>query len=442
MLAPPQSASALIDALDAPDRIARRFPIEDFEVFNERILDLRVLKRQLRNTSDPARRDAARDKVRAAVRATAQARGQWATNTLLRWAQTPSGFRERLVSFWADHFTAIGKSELLRYANSIFVETAIRPHVTGRFADLLIAATTHPVMMNYLDQLTSVGPNSLAAARQPRLEGINENLAREIMELHTLGVGGPYTQDDVRQLAELLTGITYRPRHGRQFIETRAEPGSETILGITYPDQPSLETIRSALTDLALHPATAAHLARKLAVHFVSDTPDPALVAHLAARYLDTGGDLMAVYAALLEHPLAWDPAPANVKPPFDFMASAFRALGLTGEPIQSMSYRQIRLRLFVPLSVMGQTWRAPSGPDGWPEEDAAWITPQSLATRLQWAMAAPQGFVPDLPDPRIFVDQALGPFASEPVRFAANAAETRSEAIGLVLSSPGFQRR
>ena len=333
-------------------------------------------------------------------------------------------------------------SALLRYASSSFVESAIRPHVAGTFADMLIAATTHPVMMDALDQLRSAGPNSPIVAKRGRVQGLNENLAREVMELHTLGVDGPYTQADVRELAKLLTGITYRPRLGTVYLKDWAEPGAETVLGQTYSAEPSIDNVHAALTDLAQHPATARHLARKLAVHFVSDSPDPDLVAHIEARYTATKGDLMATYAAMLDHPAAWDPRPANVKPPLDFMASAFRALAMQDEPIGSMPFPHLRLRIFVPLSLMGQPWRAPIGPDGWPEDDAAWVTPQSVSARMRWAMEAPQRFCPDLPDPRDFVDSALGPFVTEPVRFAARAAESRSEAIGLVLSAPAFQRR
>lgn len=441
--ASPASVEEMLNGVSGPDIIAERFPIENFETFNGRIRRADELFRQRREAKEKDEKRRIGEEIRDLNRAAAQAAPRWVASSFLRWAHTPAAFRERLVAFWTDHFTAVGKSGTMKYANAAYVESAIRPNVGGSFADLLFATTTHPVMMEYLDQRTSVGPNSRAASRNKKLNGLNENLAREVMELHTLGVDGPYTQDDVRELAELLTGITYSSADGGMvYLENRAEPGAETILGQRYSDEASLDTIRSALADIAIHPATAAHIARKLAVHFVSDTPDPALVAHVETRFIDTGGDLLAVYAALLEHPAAWDPTLANVKPAVDFMASGFRALAIPEEPLATMKFHLIRNRLMAPLAFMGQPWLAPSGPNGWPEEDSAWVNPQGLSARLRWAIAIPRQVCPDLPDPRVFVDTALGPYVTESVRFAARAAESQPEAIGLVLCSPAFQRR
>lgn len=440
--ASPPTAEAMLEGVTGPDEAAARYPVEDFATFSTRLVARADLDLQRKKMKDKAQKQELNDRIRALNRDTFRAQRDWAGSTFLRWAHGPSGFRERLVSFWTDHFTAVGKTVILEYGNASYVESAIRPNISGSFADLLFATTTHPVMMSYLDQLTSAGPNSPAVARNNRVHGLNENLAREVMELHTLGVDGPYTQDDVRQLAELLTGITYRPRKGLVFVRDWAEPGAETVLGHTYSEDASLDTVRDALTGLATHPATARHIARKLAVHFVSDTPDPDLVAHVEARFNATGGDLAQVYAALLEHPAAWDPALANVKPAFDFMGSAFRALAIPEEPMTTMTFPLFRTRFFAPLAFMGQPWLSPSGPNGWPEEDSAWVNPQSVSARLRWAIAIPQHVCPDLPDPRVFVDSALGPFVTEPVRFAAGAAESRSEAIGLVLCAPAFQRR
>lgn len=440
--ASPPSVDAMLAGIAGPDIMAERFPVEDFEAFNLRVLRMHDLDRQRRAAKEKEQKRAFTDQIRLNNRDTIRTQGAWAASMFLRWAHTETGFRERLVAFWADHFTAVGKGAVLEFGSAIYVESAIRPHVGGTFADLLYATTTHPIMMSYLDQLNSAGPNSPAVAKNNRLHGLNENLAREVMELHTLGVGGPYTQDDVRQLAELLTGITYRPDKGVVFAQGWAEPGAETVLGRTYSQDPGLDTIRAVLTDLAIHPATAAHVARKLAVHFVSDTPDPDLVSHITARFIETGGDLPSVYAALLEHPAAWDPQLANVKPAFDFMASTCRALAIPEEPMATMEYPKFRTRFFAPMAFMGQPWLAPNGPDGWPEEDSAWVNPQGLSARLRWAIAIPQHVCPDLPDPRAFVDTALGPYVTEPVRFAARAAESQPEAIGLVLCSPAFQRR
>jgi uncharacterized protein (DUF1800 family) len=187
---------------------------------------------------------------------------------------------------------------------------------------MLMAVATHPAMLLYLDQAQSVGPNSARGARRDR--GLNENYARELMELHTLGVGAVYSQDDVRQLAELLTGLAVDPVAGFVFDARRVEPGPERVLGRDYAGD-GIEAIRAVLADLAARPETARHLAHKLAVHFVADDPDPGLVTAMEAAFRDSGGDLVAVTAALLAHPAAWAEAAAKARQPFDFVVAALR---------------------------------------------------------------------------------------------------------------------
>ncbi|WP_240453965.1 DUF1800 domain-containing protein [Chachezhania antarctica] len=433
----------MLAGLEAPDEMAIRYPVRSFPQFSTDLVTLRDelktyrealgkddpgYRKQLRNFRDTTMDDAARDRAR----------------IMQRWTQTEHAFRERLVLFWTDHFTAYPKTGLTQYGATGYVEDAIRPHLTGRFEDLLIPAVTHPVMLLFLDQRVSAGPSSRASLRgENKKLGLNENLAREVMELHTLGVDGSYTQGDVRQLAELLTGLSTDRTMSFQFRDGYVEPGAETVLGRSYGgDEPSLDSIHEVLRDLARHPDTARHIARKLATHFVSDTPPANLVAHIEARYRETDGALLPVYAALLEHPAAWDPALRNVKPAADFVASACRALDLHERTFESMSARDMKRKILRPMQKMGQNWQLPPGPDGWPEEDIAWITPQSLASRLDWAMAAPRQLRSDLPDPRLFAQQALGTTLPPSVAFAAKAAEQRYEAIGLVLVSPAFQRR
>ena len=442
-ISPPTDAAAMLTRLRAPDVAARDYPVDDFAAFTATLKEYRAFRKAQRKaigTSDSDRVDQEFSAFRKQAR---QRRTSWFAQALLRQAHTDDGFRERLVGFWSDHFTARGKAGLMRMGQSPYIETAIRPHITGSFFDLLVSATTHPLMLHYLDQAGSVGPASRIATRSKKLKGLNENLAREVMELHTLGVDGPYNQTDVRQLAELFTGLTFTLKKGFVFNPRFAEPGAETVLGQSYGGDPArLQPVLQVLRDLALHPATAKHIARKLVVHFVSDQPDPDLVAHIAARYRATDGDLMQVYTAMLEHPAAWQPQLANVKPPMDFLASTCRALAV-GE-IQLVGNRPQRLQrlLLRPMAMMGQTWEAQNGPDGWAEEDAAWITPQGLAARMRWAMLAPQKLVKQLPDPAAFVATSLGSQADPRVLFAAQSAETQAEAIGLVLSSPAFQRR
>ncbi|MBV2359666.1 DUF1800 domain-containing protein [Thalassococcus sp. CAU 1522] len=439
--APPGSVRDVLRGLTEPDAMAQRFPIEEFDTFLLRIQDRMQHARIYRQNRETEIGEAARMAMRDINVQARRDSASWMAAMLARRIETGTGLRERLVAFWADHFTATGKSNVIRRGTSPYIESAIRPRIAGSFEDLLIAAVTHPLMVHYLDQTGSVGPNS-ARSVETGTGGLNENLAREVLELHTLGVGGPYTQDDVTELAKLLTGLGLSPKSGRTFRKAFAEPGPETVLGRSYGGaKPGFRDIEMVLRDLARHPATARHIATKLAVHFVADQPDPALVAALDAAYQRSGGNLLTVYEALLTHPVAWSPVLRNVKPPFDFVASALRALGAPAVRLAALKERPLRLTILHPLALMGQVWQEPDGPDGLPEEDSAWITPQGVAARLQWAIAMPERLVPALPDPRDFVETALGSFASPAVRFAAEAAESRADGIGLVLASPAFQR-
>ncbi|EPX82769.1 Uncharacterized protein putative in bacteria [Rubellimicrobium thermophilum DSM 16684] len=438
-LPPPSSIEAMLERLAGPDVAARAIPAMSYTEALAIERAFAQANRQARNGETAAIRAAARaerDRLRRLVEPTRLA--QFRT-VLARQVASEDALRERLLLFWANHFTARPKTTVAGILIAPYVEEAIRPHVAGRFADMLTAVALHPVMVAYLDQARSIGPGSIQGRQSGR--GLNENYARELLELHTVGVGGGYTQEDVRQLALLLTGVTvaegqtvYRPRW--------AEPGAETVLGRTYPAEADLATVQAVLADLAVRPETARHLARKLAVHFVSDAPEERLVEALAGEWLASGGDLLAVTGALLRHPAAWSPRKDKVKPPVDFIASALRALGLGADFLLPLGFRETRRLLANPLAVMGQPWQDPPGPDGWPEAPEAWITPQFMAARIDWAMNRPEEMQPDLPDPRDFVRIALGPAAREEVIFAAHAAERPSEAIGVILASSDFQRR
>lgn len=433
----------MLARLKGPDATAQALPIPSLESQFPLVLKFLEARQQFYHPKSDSDRKHGKKRFTARRREMRQKNYGWAGQALLRRVQATDAMRERLSTFWADHFTTVGRDSVTRMAHPIYIEEAIRPHVSGRFAEMLKAVVTHPVMLVYLDQNRSVGPNSPVARKARRKKrGLNENLARELLELHTLGVGAPYAQADVRELAELLTGLRYSHPKGFAFQPGFAEPGPETVLGREYGGEtPALADIHAVLEDLAVHPATAAHIARKLAVHFVSDRPDPALIDAMTVRFSETGGDLHAVYEAMLNHPAAWNFDQSNVKPPLDFVASALRALDVTpGEMPMDVPVRLYRT-LIAPMTLMGQEWERAPGPDGWPEADTDWITPQRLAARLQWAMTAPAGIRRALPDPRDFVDTALGRHAPEAVRFAAMAAEDRAEGIGLVLASPAFQR-
>ena len=440
-IAPPNSVANMLGLLAGPDEIVAEISIPTYTDVYPSPLDYRDATRALRQAQGTDAEEAA-DAHRRQVRQ--DGHQLLLTNIrsdLARAAHTHDGFRERLARFWADHFTARPTKGIDRHLVSPYIEEAIRPHVAGSFADMLVAVVGSPMMIWFLDQHQSMGPNSVAARGGDR--GLNENLARELLELHTLGVGGAYQQTDVRELAELLTGISANVQQGGYFRPERAEPGAEVVLGVEYGGgDASIDDVNEGLRGLAMHPDTARHLARKLVVHFITPTPDVGLVEAMAERYLENGGVLMGMYEVMLGHEAAWAPTALKVKQPFDFIASSVRALGVSREEIMAAEQRVIRRSVQMPMTVMGQTWQRPVGPDGWPEEEENWITPQGMAGRITWSMQVPQNLLDKLPDPREFVFTALGPTPSEAVLFAANAAETVSDGVGLVLASAAFQRR
>jgi len=436
-LAAPRSVGAVLAQLESA---AETYPIPTFSEMLPRLEQVSQMRRDFRVMRDETERELLRKAFRAEQRKLVRVQAGHAKLLFARAVSTEAPFRDRLTRFWGDHFTVVGKNTLLRHCVPHYQQEAIRPHIAGRFADMLKAAVTHPMMLFYLDQTASFGPGSRAAKGR---RGLNENLARELLELHTLGVGGRYTQAEVRQLAELLTGLTARLKGGFAFEPARAEPGAETVLGRSYGGgDADLADVHAVLDDLAMHPDTAAHLARKLAVHFCSDAPDAGLVAAMTRAYLDHDGALLPVYEALLTHPFTWESFGQKVKQPVDFVASALRALALPAASLERLSLGKAQSFINGPLSAMGQPSFAPFGPDGWPEAAEDWVTPQGLAARLQWAMAAPSAFFRGLPDPRVFVQTALGGAADRRVQFAAESAESRREGVGLVLAWPAFRRR
>lgn len=402
------------------------------------IIDTRAALRKKLNMASKSDKDALQAQYRATNRQIGVQHMMYLGATTDRWVRSDIGFHERLTRFWADHFAIAPRRGLHRLFLGRYVEETIRPNISKSFAELLIAVTTSAAMAVYLDQARSAGDMSLVAQRSGN-RGQNENLAREILELHTLGVGGPYTQTDVEALAGLLTGLSANRYGDAVFRKGLVQPGKFRILGNTYDRDDSDDALHRCLTDLATHPATAQHIARKLSIHFVSDAPDQGLVDHIAEQYSAHDGDLMSTYAALLEHPAAWQTPLTNIKPHFDYFASALRALEV---PFLNASPRKIRDTMAAPLRRIGQNWKSPNGPDGWPEPDEAWLTPQSMALRLQWAIARSHENEALLPDARIFIKNTLGEYASGEEIFAAKAAETKSEAIALVLISPTFQTR
>jgi len=390
-----------------------------------------------------AERKRVRDRIREAHGADVRAR---ITSAL----ETSTPFVERLVHFWANHFAISVEKPAVEALAGAFERDAIRPHVLGRFEDLLVAAERHPAMLLYLDQPQSAGPDSLAARRAARRDGpargLNENLAREILELHTLGVRGGYDQDDVTEFARALTGWSVAPAEtagqadaapmwpdapGFGFRAALHEPGARRVLGRDYP-QADQDQALAILHDLATSEATARHVAGKLARHFVSDTPPRALVDRLARAFLRNGGQLTDVYRALVESPEAWAPAPAKFKTPWDWLLSVMRGTGLAEGP----TLRPDRL-----VVQLGQpVWR-PGSPAGFEDTAAAWAAPDALMRRVEMAQRLARRAGADV-DAR-----ALGPVLLPGVLSQATAdevarAESPTSALALLLMSPEFMRR
>lgn len=360
--------------------------------------------------------------------------------TFARALASPDGFRERLAWFWADHFTTVARLREHVVLTGDLAERAVRPHLAGRFTDMLLAADLHPAMLLYLDQSSSIGPGSAFGQRKGR--GLNENLAREAIELHTLGVGAGYAQDDVRQLAELLTGLGFKPGSGLVFYPRRAEPGAEEVLGQSY-DGEGMAPIRRVLEDMAHRPETARHLSRKLATHFLTDTPDPDLIERMAAAYLAHDTALLPVYEVMLSDPSAFAAPRQKARQPVEFIIGSLRALEVTPEQVMTMPAKRFADLLIAPMRLMGQEWGRPIGPDGWAEEAAVWITPQGLGARIAWAMDTPDRLGrAEGADPRGFVLRALGSLAPEMLRIAVARSESTRDGLGLVLASPEFNRR
>jgi len=362
-------------------------------------------------------------------------------------ATTDYPFHERLVHFWSNHFAISADKQPIPAVAGLFESEAIRPNVSGKFIDLLLAVEQHPAMILYLDNQRSIGADSTLGQRanrgsRSRNVGLNENLAREILELHTLGVNGGYTQKDVTTFAEVITGwsIGGAGESGRfaegepgtfKFREVSHEPGTKEILGKKY-SQSGIDQGVAVMHDLALHPSTAKYLATKLARHFVADEPSAELVDKLAATYLESGGELSAVYEALVAAPESWANAFAKYKTPHDFVISTFRAF----------DYAPDNARFLIgALDLMGQTPFRPGSPAGWPDTAEQWGGADALYKRIEWCNSVAR-VVGSRAHPVDLGDAVLGAAFGAETRKAIARAESSIQGMTLLLASPEFQRR
>ncbi|MEP4783582.1 MAG: DUF1800 domain-containing protein, partial [Erythrobacter sp.] len=353
---------------------------------------------------------------------------------------------ERLVHFWANHFSvSVAKRRLMLFAAPHEAE-AIRPHVMGRFSDMLKAAVLHPAMLIYLDQFNSLGPNSQAMQnriQRGRAQGgeqINENLAREVLELHSLGVGGGYSQADIIELAKALTGWTVpsaraqrrveRQPNGAIFATSRHEPGARRVLGRNYAEGGASQAL-SILDDLAKHPSTARFVATKLARHFTQDTPDPKLIARLEQAFMRSGGDLPTVYRALINAPESWEQTPRKFRQPWEWLIAVHRGTGTAIKNPRAFS------RLLVNL---GQRPWGPISPAGFDDKAASWAGSEAVMRRVNIANALARR-APSL-DVVELAEQWFPESLSQTSRLAIGRAESPQQGLTLLLASPEMLRR
>ena len=356
---------------------------------------------------------------------------------------SPAPFIERLVHFWSNHFAiSIDKAATLGFAGPFEFE-AIRPHVLGTFGELLSAAEHHPAMLLYLDQAESIGPDSMLGARTARRgkqRGLNENLAREILELHTLGVRTGYSQDDVTEFARALTGWTVGglakqpalrgPGPQYWFAEAIHQPGARSIMGKRYGQSGEAQA-QAVLDDLAVHPATARHIATKLARHFAADVPPPALIARLEQTFLTTRGDLPALYRVLIAAPEVWGGA-AKFRNPWDWTLAALRVCQIKAVPAKSAA---------TTLQQLGQAIWKPGSPAGYDDTAASWAGPDALVRRVEVAQRLAQRSGAGS-DARKLAQRLFGSELSTATAAAIQRAESGEQALALLLSSPEMMRR
>jgi uncharacterized protein (DUF1800 family) len=387
-----------------------------------------------------------------------------ARSRLLTAAMTTRPFAERLQWFWSNHFTVSLAKGSARGLVGSFERDAIRPNIAGSFETLLFASTTHPAMLRYLDNFQSAGPNSPIVARaakraartneSPRVTGLNENLAREVLELHTLGaesgraiggsasngsndLSGGYSQADVTAFARVLTGWRVGLQDtdpAKNFDAVWHEPGRKTLLGKTYPEGP--DALRMVVHDLARHPATAHFIATKLARHFVADDPPPALVDRLAIAYLRNDTQLAPVYEALIRSPEAWAPQPKKLKTPEEFVISSVRMLRMNPRMFDKGDGQNA-----AGIITLGQRIQAAPSPAGWSDRADDWLGPDAVWKRVEWSTRT-AGRLGASVDARALAQQSLGPLLSADTKTQIDRAADGPQALALLLMAPEFQRR
>ncbi len=430
----------LLDQLQGPSRLPDE--IRDLPDSARILVEARDIRRE--------QRDAKTDNADIVVKYGRWVRQHYVAQTAARYrnaARSDVPFHERLVHFWSNHFAISADKPPVPALAGLMENEAVRPHVSGNFVDLLLAVEKHPAMIVYLDNQRSIGPHSPLGKRANRRRpdqqtGLNENLAREILELHTLGVDGGYTQEDVTTFAEVITGWSIggasdrgrfadgKPGHF-EFREAIHEPGAKTIMGTRYP-QSGIGQGEAVLGDLAVHPSTAEHLSMKLARHFIADHPPRETVDAMVDAWLRSGGVLPDVYAAMLETPQSWHPSHRKYKSPHDFVVATMRAFDHVPERPQF---------IVGALDLLGQPPFRPGSPAGWPDTAEQWGGADALYKRIEWSNTVAR-LIGSRIDPVELGDSVLGARFDPETRKAVSRAESRIQGMTMFLASPDFQRR
>lgn len=429
----------LLDQLQGPSRV--HTAIGELPASADVLVEVQELRRQQRRDKQ------AGDVVKTYGRTVRQHFIEQVNARYAAAAESEQSFYERLVHFWSNHFAVSADKQPMPAIAGLYENEAIRPNVSGKFVNLLMAAEKHPAMILYLDNQRSIGPGSALGKRAKRRRseqefGLNENLAREILELHTLGVNGGYSQTDVTTLAKVITGwsIGGTTERGRfadgtpgkfEFREAIHEPGSHSILGKRYTED-GLAQGEAVLRDLAVHPSTAHFISGKLAQHFVADEPPEQLVSQMTETWLRSGGDLSAVYATLIHSKYAWQAVRSKYKTPHDFLISTLRALRHSPD---NPRY------LIGALDTMGQTPFRPGSPAGWPDSAAQWGGADALYKRIEWSDSVSRRVARRV-NPVDLGDAVLGESFTANTRNAVSRAESLAQGLTLFLASPDFQRR
>lgn len=431
----------LIDQLQGPPRMPES--IASLPASARTLVEVEAARKMQNKLKKAAGGDGQANKVFAR-----KVRGLYMDQILARFstaAQTNHPFFERLVHFWSNHFAVSADKKPLSAIAGLFEKEAIRASIGGRFIDMLTAVEKHPAMILYLDNQRSVGPNSEITKRRSRKKrksqtGLNENLAREILELHTLGVDGGYRQADVTAFANILTGWSLGSDRGRfkqgepgrfTFRQQLHEPGSHVIMGQRY-QQGGVDQGEAVLRNLATDPKTASHIAEKLVRHFVSDQPPAAMVEMIGRKFLESGGDLPTVHQALVEAAQPWQQVLGKYKTPEDFIISAYRAFRFVPEDAR---------KLFRTMEQLGQPTYQPGSPAGWPDTAAHWGGADALYKRIEWANNAAR-YASRATNPVEVGNEVLGAAFSAHTRTAISRAESIVQGTTLLLVSADFQRR